>query len=185
MCIRDRFRGAQSDESGSIIHDLQSAGVKFGRDLNGFTRTDDTFYYVNLPSEELAEIKSALRNISQLVKAPNLSTENLEAEKKIVLAELKLRDTLSMRAARDFRQFKFPDQKREKINGAGTEESLSAIELSDVQAFYETHYVPENALLVIAGDVKSPQMEKIIESLFSDWAVNCLLYTSPSPRDRG
>ena len=163
------FRGARSNKDRSIIHDLQSAGVEFGRDLNGFTRAEDTFYYVNLPSEDQKDIDTALRNISQFVMTPHLSAENMEAEKKIVLAELKARKTISRRAKQDFRQFQFPDQPREKIDGAGTQESLNAITLSDVEVFFDTHYNPENVLLVVTGDVQPPRVKKTIKRLFLDW----------------
>jgi len=169
------FRGARSDNDGSIIHDLQSVGVRYGEDLNGFTRTHDTLYYLNLPSEGLSELDTALKNISQFVRVPRLSLENMQAEKKIVLAELNAHGTISNRAQQDFRQFQFPDQLREKISGAGTKESLNAIELSDVEAFYEAHYIPEKVLLVVAGDVKTSRMEKSIHRLFSDWTSNIQL----------
>jgi len=164
------FRGARSEADGSIIHDMQSAGIRYGRDFNGFTSTDNTYYVVNLPSNTWSGVETALQNVSQLVVAPNLSEENLQLEKKVVLAELKSRDTLSSRTQRSLRQFQFPDQLREAVPGSGTEDSLKAISLSDVEDFYAAHYRPDNILLIVTGGVKSQQTEKAIERLFADWS---------------
>jgi len=164
------FRGARSENDGSIIHDLQSAGVKFGRDFNGFTSADSTYYIVNLPSNDRPDIDAALRNVSQLVLALNLTEDSLELEKKVVLAELKARNTLQRRSQQDFRQFKFPDRPREEFVGSGTEESLNAIRLSQVEAFYAAHYRPDNVLLVVTGDVKTMRIEKTIDRLFTGWS---------------
>lgn len=50
----------------------------------------------------------------------------------------------------------------------GTEESLQAITLKDVKAFYEQYYVASNAIIVVVGDVDRSQVEKIANVLMRD-----------------
>ena len=90
-----------------------------------------------------------------------------------------------------------------------SKESVSKITLNDVVNNYNTYYKPNNAYLVIEGDINPKEAKKLVTSLFADWtkgtipaytmpATNdvetteidfinmdnaCLLYTSPSPRD--
>ncbi len=51
----------------------------------------------------------------------------------------------------------------------GDELSLAAITRADVQKFYETHYVPGNFILAVAGDFESAAMRGLIEQRFNRW----------------
>jgi predicted Zn-dependent peptidase len=50
-----------------------------------------------------------------------------------------------------------------------TEESLKNVSLADVEANYKNYFVPENAYLVIIGDVKFKKMKPVVEKLFGAW----------------
>ena len=51
-----------------------------------------------------------------------------------------------------------------------SEETIKNVTLADVLANYHTYFVPEKAYLVILGDVKTNEIKKEIEKLFSGWA---------------
>lgn len=50
-----------------------------------------------------------------------------------------------------------------------TVESINKIQLADVQNTYKKHYAPDNAYLVIVGDVKFDQVKPLIEKSFGSW----------------
>jgi len=50
-----------------------------------------------------------------------------------------------------------------------TEETLNNITLADVETNYKTYFVPENAYLVIIGDVKYDNVKTAVEKLFGHW----------------
>src|SRR5690606_6845125 len=50
-----------------------------------------------------------------------------------------------------------------------TEESLNKVTLDDVKKNYADFFVPENAYLVVVGDVKFKDVKKQVEKLFKDW----------------
>lgn len=50
-----------------------------------------------------------------------------------------------------------------------TIESINKIQLADVQNIYKKYYAPDNAYLVIVGDVKFDQVKPLIEKAFSGW----------------
>lgn len=50
-----------------------------------------------------------------------------------------------------------------------TIESINKIQLADVQNTYKKYYAPDNAYLVIVGDVKFDQVKPLIEKAFSGW----------------
>ena len=50
-----------------------------------------------------------------------------------------------------------------------TEESIAKITLADVQNVYKKNYVPDNAYLVIVGDVQYDEVKKLVEKAFKNW----------------
>lgn len=59
-----------------------------------------------------------------------------------------------------------------------TEETLKAITLNDVQDYYKKAYAPNNAYLVVIGDVKFDEVKKMIESAFDGWKKSDYKYPS-------
>jgi len=50
-----------------------------------------------------------------------------------------------------------------------SEETVKNVTLSDVQANYSTYFVPENAYLVVIGDIKFKETKAAVEKLFGGW----------------
>ena len=61
----------------------------------------------------------------------------------------------------------------------GTPASVLGITRDDLRAFHETHYVPNNALLGIVGDIEAEAAFEAAERVFGDWERGTL--PSPSP----
>lgn len=50
-----------------------------------------------------------------------------------------------------------------------SEETVKNVTLADVQANYATYFVPENAYLVVIGDIKFKETKAAVEKLFGGW----------------
>jgi predicted Zn-dependent peptidase len=50
-----------------------------------------------------------------------------------------------------------------------TEETIKNVTLGDATNYYHTNFVPENAYLIIIGDVKFKETKKAVEKLFGSW----------------
>jgi predicted Zn-dependent peptidase len=62
-----------------------------------------------------------------------------------------------------------------------TEETLNNVTLDDVKANYSAYFAPENAYLVIIGDIKYKEVKPIVEKLFGSWKRTNTPKTSYSP----
>lgn len=61
-----------------------------------------------------------------------------------------------------------------------TKESVKNITLEDVKNRYNTYYKPNNAYLIIQGDINPKKIKKMVKKLFSDWdAGNLPTYKMP------
>jgi len=64
-----------------------------------------------------------------------------------------------------------------------SEETINNVSLADVKNNYATYFVPEHAYLIIVGDVKTKDVKKMVEKLFSSWVKATaprLTYSNPS-----
>ncbi|HSM64516.1 MAG TPA: pitrilysin family protein, partial [Gillisia sp.] len=62
-----------------------------------------------------------------------------------------------------------------------TEATVEKLTLADAQAFYDTYFVPQNAYLVIVGDVDEDEVKKLVKENFSNWKKKDLPeYTIPT-----
>ncbi len=62
-----------------------------------------------------------------------------------------------------------------------TEASIKAVTLADVQNTFKKHYAPDNAYLVIVGDVKFDEVKKLVEKNFSGWKKSNTKYAALEP----
>ena len=63
-----------------------------------------------------------------------------------------------------------------------SEETIKNVTLADVENNYHTNFVPENAYLIIIGDVKFKETKKAVEKLFGSWlkaSAPSLTYSDP------
>ncbi len=56
------------------------------------------------------------------------------------------------------------------MTGSGTEESVSRLTRADLADFHSTWFRPENAVLVVVGDVTMEELEARLERFFGGWA---------------
>ncbi len=65
-----------------------------------------------------------------------------------------------------------------------TEETVQNISLADVKNYYDNFFSPENAYLVVIGDVTIPKVEALVNLYFKDWPKKAVLDISYSmPQD--
>ncbi|BDB51970.1 hypothetical protein GENT11_02820 [Flavobacterium ammonificans] len=114
---------------------------------------------------------------------PNFTQEEFDKEKAKIIEGLKAGEkSVPDVAARvnDFLTFG-----KEHPNGEYVSEAtINNVTLADVQANYNSYFVPENAYLIIVGDVKFAETKKAVEKLFGSWKkASAPVQTYPEPKD--
>jgi zinc protease len=67
----------------------------------------------------------------------------------------------------------------------GDEESVRAVANPDIRSFYETHYRPNNATLIVVGDVRADMLVGQLERAFAHWeSAHVPAMSIPSPPER-
>jgi len=99
---------------------------------------------------------------------PEFNEEEFDKEKTKLIESLKVNEKNASTIARrveDIIAFGTNHPRSEYT----TQESVSKIELSDVSNFYKTYFKPNNAYLVILGDVDVDRTIQFTEDLFGGW----------------
>ena len=118
--------------------------------LNGFTSMDYTAYVETLPADSL---DLAFEIESERMAKCLLSAEDIESEKGVVLSEFEGAENdpgFLLRRRVMAEQFPGEPYGRTVI---GEKEDLRALTREKVLAYYKTHYAPNNAVLVVVGDI--------------------------------
>ena len=55
------------------------------------------------------------------------------------------------------------------MTGSGTEESVMSIERSDLLQFHESWFKPNNATMIVTGDITLAEVEAKLDALFAEW----------------
>ena len=134
--------------------------------FNGSTREEVVNYYYHVTSPYLA---TAIKFINDSVRFPTFDEAELAAEKKVVIGEIDRQESnpysyldLTMKQKLFY---KYPTRKDPK----GTRESITAATTEKMRTIQSRYYVPNNAALIVTGDVKPDEVFALAEQIMGSW----------------
>jgi zinc protease len=146
---------------------------------NAFTSFDYTAYYQFWHKQNL-ELSLSLESsrMSNLLFDDN----EFKPEKKVVLEERSLRvdDKAFSYAFEQFMQLAYKDNSRH-VPIIGWREDIEGYTLANLKNWYQQHYAPNNASIVIVGDVNPADTYEMIKEYFGNIPKSQLQQTSPEP----
>jgi len=154
------FEGSENIGRGEFTEYIGRAGGT----RNAYTNQDRTLYYEVLPSNQLG---LGLWLESERMLHAIVDQKGVETQREVVKEERRVRyenqpyGTLQEEIAKRA----FPNHPY-KTTTIGTMEDLNAAEEADFKDFYETFYVPNNAVLSIAGDIDMAETKRLVKKYF-------------------
>ncbi len=140
---------------------------KVGAQNNAFTSPDVTNYYITLPAQN---IETAFWIESDRMKALSFDQKVLDVQKKVVIEEFKER-YLNQPYGDVWLNLRPLAYKVHPYKWATIGKDISHIEdasMQDVKDFFYSHYLPNNATLVVGGNVKVREVERLAQKWFGD-----------------
>ncbi|MHC4269500.1 MAG: M16 family metallopeptidase [Planctomycetota bacterium] len=154
------FKGSRNvgpEEHSRIIQ--QNGGTD-----NAFTTKDMTAYFENLPSSQLdLAVRLEADRMSHLL----LTVETLESERQVVKEERRLRvdNSLFGKLNEGLYSTTFTAHPY-RWPVIGWMSDIDAISLDDCKEFYSSHYAPNNATVIILGDIDPQEAVSIVDKYF-------------------
>ena len=136
-----------------------------GGENNAFTTPDLTNYYISLPYQNL---ETAFWLESDRMLSLAFNPQSLEVQRKVVIEEFKQR-YLNQPYGDVWLKFRPLIYQQHPYRWATIGKEIKHIEeatLEDVKAFFQKHYVPSNAILVVAGKVDFEEVKTLAEKWF-------------------
>ena len=136
-----------------------------GGENKAFTTPDLTNYYISLPYQNL---ETAFWLESDRMLSLAFNPQSLEVQRKVVIEEFKQR-YLNQPYGDVWLKFRPLIYQQHPYRWATIGKEIKHIEeatLEDVKAFFQKHYVPSNAILVVAGKVDFEEVKTLAEKWF-------------------
>lgn len=156
------FEGTKNIDRGEYSKYVERAGGQ----LNANTTNDRTYYYEILPSNQL---ELGLWLESERMLHAKVDSLGIQTQKRVVIEEKK--QSYDNRPYGSIMQetFKRAFTKHPyRWTTIGDPEHIMAAKDEEFQAFYKTFYVPNNAVLVLAGDIDLEQSKKLVNKYFAE-----------------
>ncbi|MBU1095262.1 MAG: insulinase family protein [Bacteroidetes bacterium] len=137
-------------------------------DLNGTTNNDRTNYFQNVPTSAFdVALWMESDRMGHLLGA--ITQEKLDEQRGVVQNEKRQGDNQPYSVAFDLiTENSYPQGHPYSWRVIGSMEDLDAAALSDVHNWFKTYYGPNNAVLVIAGDVNPEDVYTRVQKYFGD-----------------
>ncbi|HEX8018490.1 pitrilysin family protein [Mucilaginibacter sp.] len=138
---------------------------RVGGENNAFTSNDITNYYITLPS---ANLETAFWLESDRMLSLAFSEKSLEVQRNVVIEEFKQR-YLNQPYGDVWLKLRPLVYKTHPYRWATIGKTIKHIEdarIEDVKAFFKKHYNPQNAIMVVGGNITTEQVKELSEKWF-------------------
>jgi zinc protease len=148
--------------SGDYVGKIGQLGITY----NGTTREEVVNYYFTTTTPNW---KTAIRYIHDSVRYPIFDENEFAREKQVVIGEIDRNEAnpffYLQRGLYDRLFYKYPTRK----NALGTRQSVASATTEKMRTIQSRYYVPNNAAVVVTGDVKADEVFAEAERLFGSW----------------
>jgi zinc protease len=138
-----------------------------GADMGAASAIDSVAIRLHVPVVRLAE---ALPIMADVALRPAFPGDELERQRRQRLTGLlQARDDPSTIAALAFSRVLYGPSHRYGTATMGTAQSIQALGVDNLRAFYTSRYRPDNSTLIVVGDVAPDRVLPLLESAFGGW----------------
>ena len=133
--------------------------------------TSSTFDYSAVRvSAPVARLGDALPLMAEVVLNPNFPSNELERLRKERLTRLlQARDDPAAIMEMAFPRIVFGEKHRYGTPAGGGTAEVKAMTVDDLRSFHQTYYRPENATMLVVGDVTAASVMPLLERAFGSW----------------
>jgi zinc protease len=167
--------GTASRTSQQIADEFDHLGAAYGAQ----TRRDVTALRLDALSSNFADAMSLVADIAQ---HPTFPTEEIERQRKSRLNDIaEAREHADTLAEVAFTRALYGAGDAYGASGIGTEASVQRIGRADLVAYWKRSFRPDNAALVIVGDVDPATLRTLVQRQWGGWASAATATDDPPP----
>ena len=135
--------------------------------------TTSTYDYSSVTLNVLTNnLDPALKLMAEVVLTPTFPQDELDRQKDIYRGKIRqeAKQPLSLAMKNFWRELYGSDHPyAQPYTGSGTLKTIEVITRADLESFYKTHYLANNAVAVVVGDVTLAEAKAKLEKAFGSW----------------
>jgi zinc protease len=144
--------------------------VAYARDRTATSDLKATIYQLDLPSTDLSAMSTATQWLGDVAEGLVFPDAALARERAAMEAERKARTSDALRGLRvQMDAFEDGNLRSGARLPIGTPESIAALTPAKLKSFYDRWYRPDNAVVVMVGDLPIDVLEQKVKATFGDW----------------
>lgn len=163
------FRGSKHLADGELVRLTERQGLRLGPDTNAFTSHDQTVYQFNFPRADAAALDTGFTLFREIGEHLLLDAAKVDAEKGVILSEERARDVVPFRAVKAEYNNLLAGTRFASRWPIGQVATIQAATPERLRRFYQAHYRPEKAAIVVVGPVDVDAVEREIRTRFANW----------------
>ncbi len=161
------FNGSEHFKPGELVKYFQRIGMQFGPDANAHTGFNETVYDILLPNGDEQSLEEGLLVLYDYANGALLLPEEIDKERRVVLAEKRTRDSASYRTFEKTLRFEFPQTRLPSRLPIGETEVIKTAGREVFKDFYDTWYRPTYMSIIVVGDFDLQTATRLIKKRFA------------------
>ena len=146
--------------------DISSAIEAVGGEMNAFTSKEYTCFYARVIDSDLP---LAIEVISDLITSSVGRPEDVEAERKVVLEEISMRDDDPSDLVHEVFSETFYGDTPLGRSILGTTDSIKSLSRNTIFNYYKKRYLPQDIVVAVAGNIKHQKVvDQVIKAMSKD-----------------
>lgn len=131
---------------------------RYGAEYNAYTGKDLTAYYIKIDGQQAAV---AIDVLGDMLTSSLFAPKEMDRERKVIIEEIKMyEENPIMHVEELLEEALFPNHVLGR-NIAGTAKTMTKMRRSDILAYRDGYYVPENTVIVVSGKIPANAMAQL------------------------
>lgn len=160
------FKGTKKRTSFQISDEMDRIGAQ----MNAFTGKDLTCYYAKSTTNHAAE---AFEILADIFLESTFPEEEMAKEKGVIIEEINMNEDTPDDLCLDLLSRAFYGERGYGRNILGSKANVSGFTKSDVSDYMSKHYVPDNIVISMAGNIDVKLAEELVDKYFSKIEKRC------------
>lgn len=163
------FNGSKHFPPGEMVKFFESLGMRFGQHQNAFTGFDQTTYLMHLPDTKPGTIEKTMLYLADVGFRLLLGEEEIDKERGVILEEKRSRAGVGQRIMDQALPIIVPGSRLAERMPIGLESVIRESKRDRFVDYYTTWYRPDNATVIVCGDIDVETIRGMIAKKFADW----------------
>jgi predicted Zn-dependent peptidase len=144
--------------------EISSSIEEVGGEMNAFTSKEYTCFYARVIDTDLP---MAIDVVSDLITSSIVSALDVDAERKVILEEIAMRDDDPSDLVHDLYAETYYGDTQLGRPILGTVESIKSMSRNAVFNYYKKRYLPQDLVVAVAGNIKHKKVVEMVERALS------------------